>query len=152
MAALAMRGGGVPSLPGGVGDATKTAGKAAGGVGKFGRFMGTAGKLLGPLGILMALEGVSDEDIAKAKSWDAKKAAKEGYRGKGFNDPRLVGGDSAAGAAALEQSMKATQLNGEIMVRIMAPPGFGVETAINSGNPRIPMKAALGQTNLAAGY
>lgn len=155
MAALALKsigGPGLSGLPGGVGDATKTAGKAAGGAGKFGRFMGTASKLLGPLGILMALEGVSDEDIAKAKSWDAKKAAGNGYRGKGFNDPRLVGSGGADGAAALEQSMRATQLNGEIMVRIMAPPGFGVETAMSSGNPRIPMKAALGQTNQQAGY
>lgn len=147
MAALALRGGGVPNMPGGVGDATKTAGRA----GKFGRLMGGASKLLGPLGILMALEGVSDEDVAKAKSWDAKKAARDNYRGRGFNDPRLVGSGGADGAAALEQSMRATEVKGEITVRVIAPPGFGVDTNIASGNARIPMKAALGQTNLAAG-
>lgn len=113
--------------------------------------MGGASKLLGPLGILMALEGVSDEDVAKAKSWDAKKAARDNYRGRGFNDPRLVGSGGADGAAALEQSMRATEVKGEITVRVIAPPGFGVDTNIASGNARIPMKAALGQTNLAAG-
>lgn len=150
MAALALRAGGTPGLPGGVGDAAKTAG-AAGGAGKMGRMLGTAGKLLGPLGMLFALEGVSDEDIAKAKSWDAKKAAGNGYRGKGFNDPRLVGSSGTEGAAAFEQSLRATEVKGEITVRVNAPPGFGVETTVASSNPRIPMKS-LGQTNLAAGY
>ena len=148
LATLAMRGGGVPSLPGGPGGSGKAGvSGAAGGAGKFAQML----KLLGPMGMLFALEGISDEDIAKAKSWDAKKAAAEGHRGKGFNDPRLVGASGGADrAAAFEQSLRVTEVKGEITVRVNAPPGFGVDTTVASSNPRIPMKS-LGQTNLAAG-
>lgn len=148
LAALAMRGG--AALPGGMGPATGPG--AAVSASKFLRFMGTIGKLAGPASILFALEGISDEDIARVRAADAKKARNgggSGIRGQGFNDPRIIGSESSA--AALEQSLRATEVKGEIFVRVSAAPGLNVQTELTSSSPRIPMKASLGQTNMLAG-
>jgi hypothetical protein len=136
LAAVALRGG--VGLPAGTGTGAGAA--AASSASKAGGFLGRMGKLLGPAGILFALEGVSDEDIARLRALDAK---------KGLNDPRLTGSVSPA---ALEQSLRATEVKGEIFVRVTAAPGLQAETSMTSSSPRIPMKAALGQTNLAAGH
>lgn len=151
LAALTLKGG--AALPGGAAGVNSAGQAVASNAGKFGRFMGMLGKLAGPASILFALEGISDEDIARVKALDAKKARDgggSGIRGQGFNDPRIIG--SGASAAALQDALRATEVKGEILVRVTAAPGLQLETNISSGNPRIPMKAALGQTNQQAGY
>ncbi len=151
LAALALGGGKVlPGMPGG-GGAGGAAGTAS--AGGFGRLFSTLGKFAGPLGVLFALEGISDEDIARLKAYEAKKGRDgggSGIRGQGFNDPRIIG--SGNSAETLQQALRATEVKGEIFVRVTAAPGISVETGIYSGNPRIPMKSAVGLTNLGAGY
>lgn len=74
----------------------------------FGRALGMVSKLLGPVSMLFALEGISDEDIARLKAYEAKKARDgggSGVRGQGFDDPRRL--DSLALSAPGEA---ATQL------------------------------------------
>lgn len=149
LAALALGGGaGLPGMPGrGPGGARLAS------VGRFGRLFGSLGKLAGPLGILFAMEGISDEDIARLKAYEAKKARNgggSGVRGQGFNDPRIIG--SGSSAAALEQALRSTEVNGAITVRVTAAPGLQVETNISNSGHGLPLKASLGQTNLAAGY
>lgn len=147
MAALALRGGGVPGLPGGAaGGAARTAGKGA-----MIRGLGKAGGLIGAAALFSDLFFTSDEDIAKLNAADARRGGGgSGIRGQGFNDPRIIGSGSSA-AASLEQSLRANEVKGEILVRVIAPPGMGVETSMNSQNARIPMKSAVGRTNLGAG-
>jgi len=50
------------------------------------------------------------------------------------------------------QNSIGADIKGEILVRVSAAPGLQVDTSVSSTSPRIPMKAALGQTNLAAGH
>jgi hypothetical protein len=148
LAALALRGGGA-GLPGGVGGGVS--GGTAASAGRFAGFASLAAKMLGPLMLLESLTQPSEKDIATLRRMDAEEAAKKaGHRGKGFNDPRVIG--SGFSAADLEKSLRASEVKGEILVRVTAPPGLQVETSATSSNPRIPMKAALGQTNMAAGY
>ncbi len=135
---------GSPGSPGAIG-AGSSSSKLVGGLRALG-WVG-AGISLGS-----ALFGTSDEDLATLAAADARKAGGggSGTRGQGFNDPRLIGG-GAASAAALEQSLRASEVKGEITVLVTAAPGISVQTSLNSTNPRIPMKSALGQTNMQAG-
>lgn len=139
LAALTLRGGAsIPGLPGGGGS---TAGKG-------GRF-GGAGKAAGLAGMAWMLKDIfytSPEEIAILEAAEARKNG--GGRGKGFNDPRIIG--SGANAAALEQSLRATEVKGEIFVSVVSAPGINVETSLKSNSPRIPMRG-LGMTNLNAG-
>lgn len=154
MAALALGKGGLPGLPGGpgkpgVGSGPRTVGKGGGGM----RGLGKAGGLLGAAMLFTDLFLTSDEDLAILAAADAKKGRDgggSGVRGRGFNDPRIIGGGTA-GAAALEQSLKATEVKGEIFVRVSAAPGLNAEATLTSSNARIPMKAAVGQTMRGTG-
>ena len=145
LAALAVRGGaGIPGLPGGAsGSGT---GGAAAGASRFAVIVAAARTMLGPLMMLEALTQPSKEDIETLYRMDAEKS---GHRGKGFNDPRITG--SSTSDATFRELLRATEVKGEIFVRVSAAPGINIETDVRSGNPRIPMKASLGQTNLQAG-
>jgi Phage-related minor tail protein len=148
LAALALGGKSVPGLPGpgGAGPAGKGPGGA---MSKMGSFLGAAAKLAGPLGFMMA---VDEDDIARLRAYETRKGRDgggSGARGQGFNDPRIIGsGDTAA---ALQASFAQSQVKGEIFVTVRAAPGLQVETTMQSSNARIPMKSALGITNLNAG-
>jgi hypothetical protein len=150
LAALAQRGGaGIPGLPGGARGAGS--GSTAAGASRFAGFATAARTMLGPLMLLEALTQPSEKDIATLRRMDAEEAAKKaGHRGKGVNDPRLIG--SGFSATDVETSLRASEVKGEIFVRVIAAPGLQIETSATSSNPRIPMKTALGQTNMGAGY
>lgn len=134
LAALAMRPG--AALPGG-----------AGLPGGFGRFMANLGKLLGPAGVLLAMEGVSSEDVARLRAYEARTADKGG-RGYGFNDSRLVGSDTRPFS---ERALSQRESRGVIEVQVSAAPGTAVDsvTVNKSSGLRI---TGTGQTNLAAGH
>lgn len=94
---------GVPRVPGATGAVPKlvfptlegvpsAAGPVATASG-FSRALGLVSKLLGPVSLLFALEGISDEDIARLHAYEAKKARNgggSGVRGQGFDDPRRL--------------------------------------------------------------
>lgn len=145
LAALALRGGvgPVPGLPGGAGGSGGAVGAST--IGRFGRFMGVLGKFAGPMGLLMMMEGISPEDIERLKAYEARKAG--GARGKGFNDPRIIGS-----ATASEQSLRSNEVKGEILVHVTAAPGLNVETSLRGINLSAMRKTDLGYTNLAAGH
>lgn len=156
------RGKGMPTVPGGI---APTGGGGAGvGGSSIGRLFGSAGRALGtfaraggPLGLIEMLTGPSDEDIATLRRQDAeRKAAEGGYRGKGFNDPRILGRGPAATPTLSERlglppgqpfMPAAPTLNGEISVKIIAPPGFQAQTETRSSNPNIPFRADTGRSN-----
>ncbi|MFM9902134.1 MAG: phage tail tape measure protein [Polaromonas sp.] len=156
--ALGRGAGGAPmgGLPGGAGGKPGAAGAARAGAGAGGMLkgLGAAGRLLGPLAMAAGAFYTSDEDIQRLLAYEARQkgGGGNGIRGSGFNDPRLIGGGAAAGSNALQQALRATEVRGEISVRVTAAPGLNVQTDLKSNSPRIPMKAALGQTNLGAGY
>lgn len=155
-------------LTGGKGAANTLPGAAqlTGATSKGMGLMGTMGKLLGPLMLLEALTQPSDEDIAKLRARDAReKRQREAStattlndrltlpvrrRGEGFDDPRRL--DRAPDLqAALQQSMRATPMNGEITVKVSAAPGL-VATAEINPNTLLPLRASQGKTNQAAGF
>jgi hypothetical protein len=130
-------------------------------------FIGTMGKLLGPLMMLEALTQPSDEDIAKLRARDARNAQDKRQsevpltmlermmqpgvrRGQSLDGPRSLGTPDTA-QAALQQSMRANEVKGEIVVRVSAAPGLNVQTEINS-NTLLPLRASQGKTNQAAGF
>lgn len=94
----------VPGSPGAIPKVTLPGPAGMGGMGvsaaapvatasRFGPAMGMLGKLLGPVSMLFALEGISDEDIARLNAYEAKKARDgggSGVRGQGFDDPRRL--------------------------------------------------------------
>lgn len=87
--------GGAAARLGGLFGAAKIGTGVAGATGAsgLGAGMGMLGKLLGPAAMLFALEGISDEDIARLKAYEAKKARNgggPGARGQGFDDPRRL--------------------------------------------------------------
>lgn len=151
LAALALGGKGLPGLPGA---GAPGAGAGAAGAGKgMSRIkgLGKAGGLLGAAMLFTDLFYTSPEDVAALEAAERRKSGPgSGIRGQGFNDPRIIG--SAGSAAALQEALRATEVKGEITVRVTAAPGLNVETTMNSNSPRIPMKSAVGQTNLGAGY
>ncbi|NMM12465.1 MAG: phage tail tape measure protein [Rhodoferax sp.] len=140
----------IPVAPGAPGTGPGAA--SIGSAGSLVRYMSLMGKLLGPLMMLEALTQPSEADIAALRRMDAKKARDgggSGIRGQGFNDPRIIGiGDTRA---ALQEALRATEVRGEIFVRVIAAPGLNVQTEFKSNSPRIPMKS-LGQTNMQAGH
>lgn len=95
---------------------------------RFGPAMGTLGKLLGPASMLFALEGISDEDIARLHAYEAKKARNgggSGVRGQGFDDPRRLDfltlsapGESATQLAA-GQSAKIEVGQGQLDINVL---------------------------------
>lgn len=81
-------------------------------------------------------------------------AQPERRRGEGFADPRRLdasGRTPDAVQAALQQSMRATEVRGEIVVKVTAAPGLNVQTDINS-KTLLPLRASQGKTNQAAGF
>ena len=146
LAALALGKGG---LPGGMGLPSSGAGGPGKTGGKMGllKGLGKAGGALGLIGLMGDLFFTSDADMAVLNAADAMRNS----RGRGFTDPRIIGSGGAASAAALERSLRATAVKGEITVRVTAAPGISIETSVSSNSPRISTKA-LGQTNLRAGY
>ena len=59
-----------------------------------------------------------------------------------------------AGSAEEElgKALKRAEFKGEVKVRVFSAPGVGVDADVMFSNPRIPLRADLGQTNLSAGY
>ena len=156
-AALALRRGGggldIPGLPGGGG-----AGKAGAPVGKAGgmmRGMGKVGGLVGAGLMLTDLFMTSPEEIAILEAADARKkgGGGSGIRGQGFNDPRLLGGaKDGANAAAFEQSLRATEVKGEIFVRVSAAPGLNIQAETKGPSSGVQMRADVGRTMMNAGH
>lgn len=55
-------------------------------------------------------------------------------------------------AEELERAIKRSEFKGEVTVRVTSAPGVGVDADVMFTNPRIPLRADVGRTNLAAGY
>lgn len=155
------RGKGVPGGPLG-GAAPSAASNATSGIGRFfggaGRMLGVAARAAGPLALIETLTGPSEADIAALRRMDAEEArGRGGYRGKGFDDPRILGrGVEATPSLSERLGLPAGQpfmpaapptLNGEVKVTIIAPPGFQAQTETRSNNPNIPFRADAGRSN-----
>lgn len=81
-----------PGAPGGpFGSLGNGAGAAAASSGSWwaaaSKGLSSAAKFLGPLLLIESLGGPSDDDIARLRAYEARK---NGYRGKGYDDPRLL--------------------------------------------------------------
>lgn len=78
-------GGPFGSLGNGAGTTAASAGRSW--LATAGAGLSSAAKLLGPLMLLESLAGPSEEDIARLRAYEARK---NGYRDKGYDDPRLL--------------------------------------------------------------
>jgi hypothetical protein len=146
-------------MPGGGPFIPPAAGGAAGAAGAAGK---AAGSRLGMLGKLGAIGGVaamgaslfytSDEELEVLRNGDRMR---QGYRGRGFDDPRLIGAATASerlGSATGALPLLQQDLKGEILVRVTGAPGLNVEAETKTSNPRIPFRAQLGQSMVGPGY
>lgn len=153
-------------LPGSTGAA------AAGG--RFGRLSGAMGKL-GLVGAAAGLFTTSEEEMKILRDADRKR---EGHRGRGFTDPRLIGSGSLmegrASANPLSLSDRLTprptddpvgarptaatlaRAGGkdqvELLVRVSASPGTSAQAEVTKNPGRIPFRTDAGRTNTAAGF
>lgn len=138
---------GVPRVPGALPTAALPGSVSASGVAAasgFGRALGLVSKLLGPVSMLFALEGISDEDIARLHAYEAKKARNgggSGVRGQGFDDPRrldslaLSAPGQAASQLAAGQSAKIELGQGQLDINVLVtqqPSGDWKTTAMPS--------------------
>ena len=95
----------------------------------------------------------SPEEIEILKAAEANK--RQGARGKGYADPRIVTPESTQGIGdrlAITNMLQRDELKGEIMVRISAAPGLNVQAETKSNSPRIPFRTDVGQTMMGAGH
>lgn len=81
--------------------------------------------------------GNQEAGTAVRQEWEAQKAAR--------SQP-----DKAA--VELERAIRRSEFKGEVMVRVLSAPGVGVDADVMFTNPRIPLRADVGRTNLAAGF
>ncbi|WP_158081229.1 phage tail tape measure protein [Rhodoferax fermentans] len=93
--------------------------------GRVGAGFGALGKMLGPLGMILSFDAISDEDIARLKAYEAKKARNgSGVRGQGFDDPRrldfltLSAPGGAAEQLAAGQASKAAAVEGKLAIDV----------------------------------
>lgn len=137
------------------------AGSAAGAVGAAGAgsaaasTAGRAGGLLRGLGaaggmasLASGLFFTSQEEIDTLK---AAERMQQGYRGRGFDDPRVKSLQDRLTPVA-DMPLLSQELKGEIVVRVSPAPGVNVQAEARSNSPRIPMRAAVGQTMTGAGF
>lgn len=54
--------------------------------------------------------------------------------------------------AELEKALKRAEFKGEVKVRVFSAPGVGADADVSFSNPRIPLRADVGRTGMAAGY
>jgi hypothetical protein len=154
-AALALLNGG--KLPG-MGGAARAAGalipSAAGkaaGAGRLG-MLGKLGAVGGIASLAASLFYTSDDELEVLRNGDRMR---QGYRGRGFDDPRLIGAATASerlGSATGALPLLQQDLKGEIVVRVTGAPGLNVEAETKTSNPRIPFRAQVGQSMVGAGY
>lgn len=57
-----------------------------------------------------------------------------------------------ASGEELVKAIKRSEFKGEVKVHITTAPGVGADASVMYSNPRIPFKADVGRTGLAAGY
>ncbi|WP_454908381.1 phage tail tape measure protein [Variovorax gossypii] len=147
---------GAPPVPSGI--VPSGAANAGNGMSRFlgmgGKALGAFARAAGPLALIETLTGPSDEDIAALRRMDAEKArAAGGYRGKGFNDPRILGNvptptlSDRLGLPSGQPFMPAQPVGGEIVLRIIKPADMQVETETRSSNQRIPFRVDAGRSN-----
>lgn len=130
--------GGGRGLGGLLGGAARVAG-VAGRAGMVG-LAGAAGYGVGSL-VNKGLEGTAVHDgigraMAKTLAFFGNQEAASALRAEG----------------ALEQVFKRSEFKGEVSVRITTAPGVGADAAVMFSNPRIPLRADVGRTGLAAGH
>lgn len=136
IASLAMGGGR------GVGGLVSGAGRVAGVAGRAGLvgLAGAAGYGVGSV-INKGIEGTAVHNgigrvVAKTLAFFGNQEAADAVRAEG----------------ALEKVFKRAEVKGEVTVRITTAPGVGADAAVMFSNPRIPLRADVGRTGLAAGH
>lgn len=127
--------GGRAGLPAGVGRVAGAASRA----GLVG-LAGAAGYGVGSV-INKGIEGTAVHNgigraVAKTLAFFGNQEAAEAVRAEG----------------ALEKVFKRAEVKGEVTVRITTAPGVGADAAVMFSNPRIPLRADVGRTGLAAGH
>lgn len=157
-----MNGGGA----GGVGAAAAGAAGAAGGS-AMARML-AAGRMLGGVGlaaaggwafgslISKAIEGtavsnVIGRGIAKTLSFFGNQEAGTAVRQE-WEAQKAARSQPDKAAVELERAIRRSEFKGEVMVRVLSAPGVGVDADVMFTNPRIPLRADVGRTNLAAGF
>lgn len=157
-----MNGGGA----GGVGAAAAGAAGAAGGS-AMARML-AAGRMLGGVGlaaaggwavgslISKAIEGtavsnVIGRGIAKTLAFFGNQEAATAVRQE-YEAQKAARSQPDKAAVELERAIRRSEFKGEVMVRVLSAPGVGVDADVMFTNPRIPLRADVGRTNLAAGF
>lgn len=157
-----MNGGGA----GGVGAAAAGAAGAAGGS-AMARML-AAGRMLGGVGlaaaggwafgslISKAIEGtavsnVIGRGIAKTLAFFGNQEAATAVRQE-YEAQKAARAQPDKAAVELERAIRRSEFKGEVMVRVLSAPGVGVDADVMFTNPRIPLRADVGRTNLAAGF
>lgn len=157
-----MNGGGT----GGVGAAAAGAAGAAGGT-AMARML-AAGRMLGGVGlaaaggwavgslISKAIEGtavsnVIGRGIAKTLGFFGNQEASAAVRQE-WEAQKAARSQPDKAASELERAIRRSEFKGEVMVRVLSAPGVGVDADVMFTNPRIPLRADVGRTNLAAGF
>lgn len=120
--------GGLPGIAGRVGGVVKGAGVV--GAGLFaGSQLWRLGSALGDLHSAQNREGVVLSPESRARL-----------------------GMGHASGEELVKAIKRSEFKGEVNVRITTAPGVGADATVMYSNPRIPLKADVGRTGLAAGH
>ncbi len=157
-----MNGGGA----GGVGAAAAGAAGAASGT-AMARML-AAGRMLGGVGlaaaggwavgtlISKAIEGtavsnVIGRGIAKTLAFFGNQEAATAVRQE-YEAQKAARAQPDKAAVELERAIRRSEFKGEVMVRVLSAPGVGVDADLFYTNPRIPLRADVGSTNLGAGY